>query len=112
MVNYLYELKNIEKNHEDYINNKNVALVGPAKYMHGLKLGNEIDNHDIVIRINHLPNKKYYDKIGKRCDILMLTHGPMHLINRDFKKIWLEKENIYSDIDEMLSGTLKNDDKE
>ena len=26
MVNYLYELKNIEKNHEDYINNKNVII--------------------------------------------------------------------------------------
>jgi segregation and condensation protein B len=23
-----------------------------------------------------------------------------------------KKENVYSDIDEMLSGTLKNDDKE
>ena len=26
MVNYLYELKNIEKNHEDYINNKKVVV--------------------------------------------------------------------------------------
>ena len=26
MVNYLYELKNIEKNHEDYINNKKVII--------------------------------------------------------------------------------------
>ncbi len=26
MVNYLYELKNIEKNHEDYINNKRVII--------------------------------------------------------------------------------------
>ncbi len=26
MVNYLYELKNIEKNHEDYINNKKIIV--------------------------------------------------------------------------------------
>ena len=31
MVNYLYELKNIEKNHEDYINNKRVIISDKLK---------------------------------------------------------------------------------
>ena len=31
MVNYLYELKNIEKNHEDYINNKKVIVSDKIK---------------------------------------------------------------------------------
>ena len=31
MVNYLYELKNIEKNHEDYINNKKIILSDKLK---------------------------------------------------------------------------------
>ena len=31
MVNYLYELKNIEKNHEDYINNKKVIFSDKLK---------------------------------------------------------------------------------
>jgi malonyl-CoA decarboxylase len=31
MVNYLYELKNIEKNHEDYINNKKVSFSDKLK---------------------------------------------------------------------------------
>ena len=31
MVNYLYELKNIEKNHEDYVNNKKVILSDKLK---------------------------------------------------------------------------------
>ena len=31
MVNYLYELKNIEKNHEDYINNKKVIFSNKLK---------------------------------------------------------------------------------
>ena len=31
MVNYLYELKNIEKNHEDYINNKKIIFSDKLK---------------------------------------------------------------------------------
>ena len=31
MVNYLYELKNIEKNHEDYVNNKKVIISDKLK---------------------------------------------------------------------------------
>ena len=31
MVNYLYELKNIEKNHEDYINNKHIIISDKLK---------------------------------------------------------------------------------
>jgi malonyl-CoA decarboxylase len=31
MVNYLYELKNIEKNHEDYINNKRIIVADRLK---------------------------------------------------------------------------------
>jgi len=34
MVNYLYELKNIEKNHEDYINNKKVIFSDKLKKYH------------------------------------------------------------------------------
>ena len=31
MVNYLYEMKNIEKNHEDYVNNKKVIISDKLK---------------------------------------------------------------------------------
>ena len=31
MANYLYELKNIEKNHEDYINNKKIIISDKLK---------------------------------------------------------------------------------
>ena len=31
MVNYLYELKNIEKNHEEYINNKTIKISDKLK---------------------------------------------------------------------------------
>ena len=35
-----------------FIEGKTVAIVGPAQYMMGKNLGEEIDNHDIVVRIN------------------------------------------------------------
>ena len=31
MVNYLYELTNIEKNHEDYVNNKKIIVSNKIK---------------------------------------------------------------------------------
>ena len=34
------------------IANKRVALVGPSSSLNGQELGDEIDNHDIVIRLN------------------------------------------------------------
>ena len=34
------------------VENKSVALVGPAAYMSGTGLGKEIESHDVVIRIN------------------------------------------------------------
>jgi hypothetical protein len=54
------------------VSNKSVALVGPAAYMQNSGLGSEIENHDIVIRINRSieTTKKYPKDIGTRTDIL------------------------------------------
>jgi hypothetical protein len=65
--------------------NKKIALVGNSPEL--LKTNNYIDSYDIVIRLNILPKKKDYDKLGKRCDILMLSTGPISLINENFIKI-------------------------
>jgi len=37
---------------DELIHNKTVALVGPAAYMVGSGYGNEIDSHDVVVRLN------------------------------------------------------------
>ena len=57
---------------KQYLKNKSVALVGPATYMDGSNYGNEIDSHDIVVRINRGIEsiEKYGDDIGRRTDIL------------------------------------------
>ena len=57
---------------KDLIYNREVAIVGPAKYMLGSSLGKEIDGHDVVIRINRsVETTSLYPKdIGLRTDIL------------------------------------------
>lgn len=59
-------------NFNDYIRSKKVAIVGPAEYMTGCNLGQEIDSHDVVVRINRSIElcEKYKDDIGERTDIL------------------------------------------
>ena len=54
------------------VENKVVAIVGPAKYMSGSNYGAEIDSHDLVVRINRgiESTKKYPRDIGKRTEIL------------------------------------------
>ncbi len=50
----LLKNKKIDLIYENFIKDKNVALVGPAKS--NKELGNEIDNYDVIIRPNFLKN--------------------------------------------------------
>ena len=54
-----------------YVEGKSVALVGPAKYMMSKNFGEEIDNHDIVVRINRGIESidAYPDNLGIRTDL-------------------------------------------
>tara|TARA_R110000824_G_scaffold40831_4_gene122013 strand:- start:1060 stop:1821 length:762 start_codon:yes stop_codon:yes gene_type:complete len=65
-------LKIINEYFEKMIHGKRVALVGPAKYMMSSGLGEEIDKHDVVIRINRSieTTKQYPDDVGTKCDVL------------------------------------------
>ena len=55
-----------------YVNNKNVAIIGPANSIIGTKKGDTIDKFDIIIRLNKaLPiPSKLKDDIGSRTDII------------------------------------------
>ena len=57
---------------EDYIKDKSIALVGPASYMVGSGHGNEIEQHDVVIRLNRGIElvENYPNDIGTRTDVL------------------------------------------
>lgn len=70
------------KNHSQYICNKKfssflkdkkVAYVCPSPHLKGLSMGNLIDSHDLVIRVNQsfdIP-ESHWDDYGKRTDCLM-----------------------------------------
>ena len=62
----------------NYLEGKRVAFVGPAPYMNGENKGAEIDEYDVVVRIQHgIPNSTDY---GSRTDIvqscLNSNYGP------------------------------------
>ncbi len=58
--------------YREIIENKNVAIVGPAAYLQNSHLGKEIDSHDVVVRINRSveTTKVYGEDVGLRTDVL------------------------------------------
>ncbi len=61
--------------YQDFIKNKRVIFVGPAKTLIGKKTGNFIDSHDVVIRTNgSFPvNQDLHTDYGKKCDSLYVN---------------------------------------
>tara|TARA_B100001248_G_scaffold239026_1_gene204032 strand:- start:6436 stop:7206 length:771 start_codon:yes stop_codon:yes gene_type:complete len=60
-------------NFSSFIKDKKIALVGPANYLNYFEFGKDIDNYDLVARINRgieLVNKNNNNKIGSKTDIL------------------------------------------
>lgn len=74
----------------DYLANKDVALVGPAGYMVGKKLGAKIDEHEIVIRINHAIPIKHPADYGTKTDVLY--HILSHIVEN--RKIGLYPQEV------------------
>lgn len=58
--------------YSSYLQNKRVAIVGPASYLSKLNTGSYIDSFDIVVRINRGTEliESHSDSIGTRTDIL------------------------------------------
>tara|TARA_B100001123_G_scaffold448651_1_gene610738 strand:+ start:3119 stop:3994 length:876 start_codon:yes stop_codon:yes gene_type:complete len=55
------------------VKNKKIAYVCPSPHLKGMKMGEYIDSHDLVVRVNqayHMPQEDWED-YGKRTDILM-----------------------------------------
>ena len=73
---------------------KEVAIVGPAAYMIGSGLGNKIDDHDVVVRLNRGVESitDYSSDIGFRTDILYSC-----LIEKPGNAGSYEPENLISD---------------
>ena len=50
------------------------ALVGNAGHLSKEKWGEYIDNHDVVVRFNNLPNLPYSAHVGNRTSIRIVNH--------------------------------------
>jgi hypothetical protein len=57
---------------EQYCNNKTIAIIGNSSKILSNKSGKAIDDHDIVVRINHAPKymKSYPDSVGTKTTIM------------------------------------------
>lgn len=68
--------KGYETEYFQFIKDKKIIIIGPSPWLQGKNLGDFIDSHDIVIRINlgfELCKHNYRD-FGKKCHILYLNH--------------------------------------
>jgi hypothetical protein len=57
---------------KQYCNNKTIAIVGNSSKILNTKFGKIIDDHDIVVRMNHAPRymKQYADSVGTKTTIM------------------------------------------
>lgn len=86
LPSYFHNACSMDEQLNDYLKGKRIAFVGPAPYLSGTGAGKEIDDYDIVVRIQHgIPNEADY---GSRTDIvqscLNSNYGPplvKHLID-------------------------------
>lgn len=66
------------------IENKRVALIGPASYLVNINQGEHIDRHDVVIRFNSgiIQNQKYAGNIGTRTDIWIYNFKNLEILDK------------------------------
>jgi len=61
----------------EYLKNKSVALVGPARSLKNSGKGEYIDSHDFVVRLNHAKTD-FAEDTGLRTDIVYYNGSPHH----------------------------------
>jgi hypothetical protein len=58
-----------------YLNDKKIAIVGSSGILLNHKLGDEINNHDFIVRFNAAPTGGFEEFVGNRTDFrCMNTH--------------------------------------
>jgi hypothetical protein len=69
---------------KSFVENKRVALIGPASYLININQGDYIDKQDVVIRFNSgiLQNEKYNGYIGTRTDIWIYNFKNLELLDK------------------------------
>jgi hypothetical protein len=78
----------------DFLKNKSIVLVGPAPTLIGTNFGEEIDKHDVVVRMNHHfnLNEELMRDYGKRTDVLYINTSFFRKHRNSLSEI--KKENL------------------
>ena len=83
---------------------KSVCIVGKGSSLLFKGIGELIDSHDVIIRVNHLPDSSNFNAIGRKTHIFS-TRSPDKLFDHinllDDLKIWISSDlvKIYSQFD-------------
>ena len=69
---------------KSFVENKKVALIGPASYLININQGDHIDKHDVVIRFNSgiIKNQKYAGNVGTRTDIWIYNFKNLEILDK------------------------------
>jgi hypothetical protein len=69
---------------KSFVENKKVALIGPASYLININQGEHIDKHDVVIRFNSgiIQNQKYAGNVGTRTDIWIYNFKNLEILDK------------------------------
>ena len=79
----------IQEKLKKLVENKNVAIVGPANYLTNLNQGQKIDGYDIVIRFNNAitSNNYFEENVGKKLDIWIYNFKDISILDKLPKKL-------------------------
>lgn len=69
---------------KSFVENKRVAIIGPASYLININQGEHIDKHDVVIRFNSgiIKNHKYAGNVGTRTDIWIYNFKNLEILDK------------------------------
>ncbi len=69
---------------KSFVENKRVALIGPASYLININQGEHIDKHEVIIRFNSgiIKNQKYAENVGTRTDIWIYNFKNLELLDK------------------------------
>ena len=115
---YVYtKLIENQKSFENFIKDKSIAIVGNGPSEMGKKQGENIDNHDIVIRFNNYQTSNFEEDYGKKVNVWSRGMGSADVQDKTLDNnyevsIWAtdySKMPVMYDFLDILYRDLKND---
>lgn len=95
------------------VEGKTIAIVGPAPYLLKHQKGGEIDEHDIIVRLNDfIPLKKIRKHYGTRTDIVFSNFGTPWMRGITEKLKIEDTDEYFKKIKLVVASAIKSDHSE